>query len=41
MTAQPPLPLCPPEAVELGAAAVLEDETGGRVYLFGVLSFQW
>ncbi|WP_427133993.1 putative transposase [Pseudarthrobacter sp. S9] len=41
MTEQPPLPLCPPEAVELGAAAVLEDETGGRVYLFGVLSFQW
>lgn len=42
MTAQPPLPLTPTGAVEIGAAAgLVEDDRGGRVYVRGELAFVW
>lgn len=43
MTAQPPLPIAPiAGAVPVGAAAALvEDEAGGRVFLRGELVFAW
>ena len=42
MTTQPPLPLIPTGATEIGAAAALiEDEHGGRVFVHGNLSFAW
>src|ERR1700694_3900545 len=42
MTAQPPLPLIPTGATEIGAAAaMIEDDDGGRVFVRGNLSFAW
>lgn len=42
MTAQPPLPLAPAEAVPVGAAAgLVEDAEGGRVWLHGNLWLAW
>lgn len=42
MTAQPPLPLAPAEAIPVGAAAGLaEDAEGGRVWLHGNLWLAW
>jgi hypothetical protein len=42
MTAQPPLPLAPAEAVPVGAAAgLVEDVEGGRVWLYGNLWLSW
>ncbi|TQC39000.1 helix-turn-helix domain-containing protein [Rhodococcus sp. WS4] len=42
MTAQPPLPLIPAGAVEIGAAAaMIEDDDGGRIFLHGTLAFAW
>ncbi|GAC1380949.1 MAG: hypothetical protein NVSMB43_22270 [Pseudarthrobacter sp.] len=42
MTAQLPLPLLAPEAVEIGpAAALIEDAEGGRVLLHGELAYTW
>ena len=42
MTTQPPLPLIPAGATEIGAeAAMIEDDNGGRVYVHGKLSFAW
>ncbi len=42
MTAQPPLPLAPAGAVEVGpVAALLVDAEGGRVFLRGDLVFAW
>ena len=42
MTTQPPLPLIPTGATEIGAAAaMIEDEHGGRVFVHGNLSFAW
>ncbi len=42
MTAQPPLPLIPIGATEISAAAaMIEDEHGGRVFVHGHLSFAW
>lgn len=42
MTTQPPLSLIPTGAIEIGAAAALiEDEHGGRVFVHGNLSFAW
>jgi prepilin-type processing-associated H-X9-DG protein len=42
MTTQPPLPLIPTGATEIGAAAaMIEDELGGRVFVHGNLSFAW
>ncbi len=42
MTTQPPLPLIPTGATEIGAAAaMIEDEDGGRVFVHGNLSFAW
>lgn len=42
MTTQPPLPLIPTDATEIGAAAALiEDEHGGRVFVHGHLAFAW
>ena len=40
--ASPFLPLAPEVGIEMGPNAVLvEDETGGRVYLGGMLAFAW
>lgn len=40
MTAQPPLPLAPAEATEIGpAAALVEDADGGRVFIHGGLAY--
>ena len=42
MTTQSPLPLIPTGATEIGAAAaMIEDELGGRVFVHGNLSFAW
>src|SRR5450759_3997891 len=43
MTAQLPLSLIPhPDAILIGtAAALVEDETGGRVFLHGELALAW
>ena len=43
MTADPPLPFTPAaHAVEVGpAAGLVEDEQGGRVFLYGVLTYAW
>jgi transposase-like protein len=42
MTAQPPLPLAPANAVPVGAAAgLVEDAEGGRVWLHGNLWLAW
>src|SRR6202165_81833 len=42
MTTQPPLPLIPTGATEIGAAAaMIEDDDGGRVFVRGNLSFAW
>ena len=42
MTTQPPLPLIPTGTTEIGAAAaMIEDEHGGRVFVHGNLSFAW
>ena len=42
MTTQPPLPLIPTGATEIGAAAaMIEDHDGGRVFVHGNLSFAW
>ncbi|OLT20866.1 hypothetical protein BJF81_15825 [Ornithinimicrobium sp. CNJ-824] len=43
MTAQPPLPLAPAGAVEIGAVAALVDEAdgSGRVYVRGELAYLW
>ena len=42
MTTQPPLPLIPTGATEIGAAAaMIEDDDGGRVFVHGNLSFAW
>ena len=42
MTTQPPLPLIPTGATEIGAAAaMIEDEHGGRVFVHGHLAFAW
>lgn len=43
MTAQPPLPLVPvAEAIGIGdAAALVEDQDGGGVFVHGVLTFVW
>ena len=42
MTAQPPLSLIPTGATEISAAAaMIEDEHGGRVFVHGHLSFAW
>ena len=42
MTTQPPLPLIPTGATEIGAAAaMIEDEHGGRVFVHGNLAFAW
>ena len=39
---QSPLPVAPVAGVEVGASATLvEDSDGGRVFVFGVLSFAW
>jgi hypothetical protein len=42
MTAQPPLPLVPDGARPVGAAAaIVEDDDGGRVYVAGNLAYAW
>ena len=42
MTTQPPLPLIPTGATEISAAAaMIEDEHGGRVFVHGHLAFAW
>jgi hypothetical protein len=42
MTAQPPLPLVPDGARPIGmAAAIVEDDDGGRVFVHGNLAFAW
>lgn len=42
MTAQMPLPLRPEGAVAIGdAACLVADETGGKVWLWGALWWQW
>jgi transposase len=42
MTAQPPLPLVPQDARAIGAAAaIVEDEDGGRVFVHGNLAYAW
>ncbi len=42
MTTQPPLPLFPTGATEISAAAaMIEDEHGGRVFVHGNLAFTW
>lgn len=42
MTAQPPLPLVPADARLVGAAAAMvEDNDGGRVFVHGNLSYAW
>ena len=42
MSTQPPLPLIPAGASEIGAAAaMIEDHDGGRVYVHGNLCFAW
>ena len=42
MTTQPPLPLIPTGATEIGAAAaMIEDQHGGRVFVHGNLAFAW
>jgi hypothetical protein len=42
MTVQPPLPLVPEEARPVGAAAAIaEDEDGGRVFVHGNLAYAW
>nr|WP_243069966.1 hypothetical protein [Candidatus Mycolicibacterium alkanivorans] len=42
MTTQPPLPLIPAGAIEISAAAaMIEDEHGGRVFVHGHLVFAW
>ena len=42
MSTQPPLPLIPAGATEIGAAAaMIEDHDGGRVYVHGNLCFAW
>jgi transposase len=42
MTAQPPLPLTPEDARPVGAAAaIVEDDDGGRVFVHGNLAYAW
>jgi transposase len=42
MTAQPPLPLTPPRARPLSAAAaIIEADGGGRVFVHGNLAYAW
>ena len=42
MTAQPPLPLTPRNARPVGAAAaIIEDDEGGRVFVHGNLAYAW
>ena len=42
MTVQPPLPLVPEDARPVGAAAaIVEDEDGGRVFVHGHLAYAW
>ncbi len=42
MTAQPPLPLTPEGARPIGvAAAIVEDDAGGRVFVHGNLAYAW
>jgi prepilin-type processing-associated H-X9-DG protein len=42
MTAQPPLPLVPDDARPVGlAAAIVEDDDGGRVFVHGSLAYAW
>jgi hypothetical protein len=42
MTAQPPLPLTPAAARPVGvAAAIVEDDDGGRVFVHGNLAYAW
>lgn len=42
MTAQPPLPLAPESARCIGAAAaIIEDDDGGRVFVHGNLIYAW
>lgn len=42
MTAQPPLPLTPAGARPVGAAAaIVEDDDGGRVFVHGNLAYAW
>jgi hypothetical protein len=42
MTAQPPLPLAPGGARSVsGAAAIVEDDGGGRVFVHGNLAYAW
>ena len=42
MTVQPPLPLVPENARPVGAAAaIVEDEDGGRVFVHGNLAYAW
>jgi hypothetical protein len=42
MTAQPPLPLSPVNAREMSpAVSLVEDQTGGRVFIHGELSLLW
>ena len=42
MTAQPPLPLTPRDARPVGAAAaIIEDDDGGRVFVHGNLAYAW
>ena len=42
MTAQPPLPLTPAGARSVGAAAaIVEDDDGGRVFVHGNLAYAW
>ena len=42
MTVQPPLPLVPDGARPVGAAAaIIEDDDGGRVFVHGNLAYAW
>src|SRR5262245_41687638 len=42
MTAQPPLPLVPEDARVVGAAAaIVEDEDGGREFVHAKLAYAW
>jgi hypothetical protein len=42
MTVQPPLPLVPDDACPVGtAAAIVEDDDGGRVFVHGNLAYAW
>ena len=42
MTAQPPLPLVPGDARPVSAAAaIVEDDDGGRVFVHGNLAYAW